>query len=757
MGGMALGAAGVSPVTAAGAQVAAAVSVGAAAGVQVANNVADLKALPVKQLKLQDGQLVDLLGYINPGDGGGGLFRYLSSSAAEDTGIVFTANGGGHFERLYDTSWIRAEWFGADPTGKNATPQAIHAIQLAIDYALQHVIAEVRLGNGTFQIIDTIQLGYGDTFRTVSLVGAGPQFGDGFSGTVIVATFKDRPAIAIQGARYSAVKDLTLRGVNLDHVNQVFSGDFSTKALQLIDPASWVDAAFLQGAPNADSQHAPYAGIAIDPYSGSKPSDGYPDVSYPSWVTNRQPYGKDFSTGVLIENVHIAGFVVGVVNQPCNADENGDFTKIHKCSFVALKYGISIGNSQSRNVSIRDCEYGLVHTFLTNTTHGRRSGQLGGPIDNISGGASFQFADLFLSYSGAVRFSNIYFESQIKFGRLGVNASDNSPAVFESCSFGPDSSLHYNPDCFITTSPYATLNFIGCNLVYYGKFMNLVNDQCAIVFDCCTFVNDQSDSSYTPSEKIAQNQLCGGVYCYRPPQVNGAINSTAWLGTTPSPYLYSNTVSGTRGIVHQGAERLSYTSNNYPGNFVMLRARKQPIFLGKQDATLNGDTLTFTNPGQDGSYFYTAQVGDLVYDPFSQTLFVIDSISGKSITAKIEINFRVENGNKVPNAPGTTIQTTGYFIVISSSCFKTDFEYRGNTTAGSKVIANVRRPDGYSGLIGQNFAAADLLFHSGELWDQNWPFPEVTRIVSVDPQAGTITVDQSATNTINDIMIGILK
>jgi hypothetical protein len=770
----------------------------AAAGVPVAGTVSALKALDVSQY--QDGQLINLLGYVNPDDRGGGLFRYLHSSATEDGGIVFTPdNGSGHFERLYDTTSVRAEWFGADRTGQRPAQQGI---QLAIDYALQRHVEEVTLGDGTFVIDDALQLGYGDTSNTVSLVGAGPCFegtgaphppdaGTGFPGTLVVARFKDRPAIAIQGARYSAVKNLTLRGATLDNVRKVFAGDSTTWADQLIDPTSWVGADFLKDAPNADSQHAPYAGIAIDPYSGIKSTEAYPQVSYPSWITKNKPepypqYGKKFSSGVLIENVHILGFVVGIVHQP-NEDANGDFTGIHRCFFEALKYGISIGGGQSRNVSIRDCVYRLIHTFLTNSAHGNERGRLDGPIENIAGGDSYQFADLELSYSGAVVFKNVYFESQIKFGRLG-GASFNAPVVFDSCSFGlsctlgPPFNLGYNPDCFICTPTYTTLNFTGCNLSGYGKFMNLTGEPCTVVFDCCTFLNNSQpdtnvpDPQYTPSERIAQNQVCGGVYCDGPMQIGGAINSTVWSGSSVAPYLYSSTVSLTRGIVHQGAERLSYTSNNYSGNFVPLRARQQPMLLAKEDIrqianiALTGDTLTFTNPNQDITYQYTAQVGDLIvdksqlFDPSKKTtvtiptLFVIDNISGKVITAKVATNFRIKNGIKTPNVLPDTIKIKpgGIIIVIPSSCFKTDFEYRGDTTAGSTVIANVRRPDGYSGRIGVNFAPGDLLFHSSELWDQDWPFPEVTRIVSVDPNAAAITVDQAANRAAKGVRVGML-
>jgi hypothetical protein len=116
----------------------------AAAGVPVADTVSAVKALDVSQY--QDGQLINLLGYSNnpasPDDREGGLFRYLHSSATEDQGIVFTPNqGSGHFERLYDTTSVRAELFGADRTGQRPAQQGI---QWAIDMRFSTTLRRSR-------------------------------------------------------------------------------------------------------------------------------------------------------------------------------------------------------------------------------------------------------------------------------------------------------------------------------------------------------------------------------------------------------------------------------------------------------------------------------------------------------------------------------------------------------------------------------------------------------------------------------------
>jgi len=740
----------------------------------VVSTVNTLRALDTSSFS--DGQTVLLLGYHAVGDGGEGWLVFRVASSTDDGGLVFVPQAGpGHYERQRDGESLRADWFGADRTG--VRPSAA-AIQAAINAAVQRHISEVSLGDGVYLLEDTLHLGYGQAYTNVSLVGAGSNYRAtlGNPGTLLFTQFKDRPAIAIQGARYSSVRNLSVRGVNLDHVLAAFAsgGALSTKAGALIDPATWVDSSFLTQpttvklpggtsyavppAPNADSQHAPYAGIAIDPYSGPKPADAYPN----------DPYNRAFSSGVLIENVQIAGFVVAIVNQPCNADGNGDFTKIHECRLDANKYCISIGNSQSRNVSIRDCEYEYIWTVLTNTAHGRRVGKFDGPIDNISGSASYQFADLAVNQSGSIHFRHIYFESQLRFGRLGTNASFNAPVVFDSCSFGSATDFYgYSPAAFIDTSALVTLTFLGCTLRGYGQFLNLANDAPIVSFESCTFDSDAfTGVNWTAAQRQAHDYLCGGVFCggspYGTVEIGGAIVSARFAGSsTAQPYLYTDTVRGARAVVHQGADRLSYANNNFPGNETLLRSSKPIHYLSKSAdvsaIALSGGQLSFTNRGQATSYAASAAPGDLLFDVPSATVFIIESITGTSVTATVATNWRTVNGAKLPNAPAAQITgTSGYFILYPASSFKTDVEYRGDTTAGSPVITNLRRADGTVGAIATNLRSGDLLFHSDDLFEPPHTFPPVTKIIGVAPATRTVTVDQNATATLTGIPVSMV-
>ncbi|MBO0802988.1 MAG: hypothetical protein J2P25_07935 [Nocardiopsaceae bacterium] len=764
----------------------------------VVNSVAEMRQLDVSQFA--EGQLITLLRYWPDYDGGEGTFAYSSAAGGTDGGIVFTPlAGAGHFFRLGAPApvlkgrgeGIEAEWFGAigdrssHPLSERFAsladaqvnyPQAASlgqetdriAIQAALDFALQHNVFEVRLTNGEFILDDTLHLGYGvnNGYSSVALTGAGISVGLG--GTVLLAPFADRPAIAVQGARSSAVRDLAIEGANLGYALNRFTPPVSADTLN--DCAAYFDPALLATAPLAESQHAPYAGIAIDPYCGEPPADAYPPVAYPSWLPekDRVQYGKTPSSGVQIENVRVAGFVVGIVGMPSDYDKQGDFTKIHKCDLEFLKWGISIGNGQARNTSIRDCTYNCSYTFLTNSKHGSKQGQLNGPIDNVGGGASCQFADITLGTSAPVRFSNIYFEDQVKFGIVGTNAAYNSPVTFESCMFELSTpETGYSPESFIDTSAYATLRFTGCHFTGYGKFLNLTNESCGLTLDSCTFEPPTGEEgiTYTGAEIIAQNYTCGGIFCLpRPdlhgvhnPKIQGAINSMI-LTPAPggafqqTPHLYTTTVIGQRVTVHQGAEAVSH----YPDETTFpILARKPTGSLDKAKSVtglaLQAGTLTFTALHQD-NYELAIAYGDLLSDSVTKTLFLVTSVSPTAgnqaaVTAEIVTNYQVTNGQPTTNEPGafsTDTITVGTFFLVSCSIFNTTLEYRGTTVAGKPTINAVLPPAAYASRLGNDFQQGDMLFYTDDLWGQSPVFPPATRIISVDTGNSCIMVDHDA-------------
>lgn len=84
-----------------------------------------------------------ILGRSSANDGGGGLFYYdKNSTTTTNLGTVFGNTYGGRIKRVYPSSYVEAQWFGAKADG---TTDATSAIQAAID----------TVGYGTVQLNGT--------------------------------------------------------------------------------------------------------------------------------------------------------------------------------------------------------------------------------------------------------------------------------------------------------------------------------------------------------------------------------------------------------------------------------------------------------------------------------------------------------------------------------------------------------------------------------------------------------------------------
>src|SRR5262249_49940735 len=135
----------------------------------------------------------------------------------------------------------------------------------------------VYIPGGIYTISNTLQLGYGEIVHSVHLYGDGRMYGEGgaFSGTLLQATFTDRPALAVNGGRRTTIRALSILGQNATWVDGHHLS-YGSATLDDLVAANWVD-------PTCScSRYAPYAGIAIDPYAGEVPATPYPRVTFPS-------------------------------------------------------------------------------------------------------------------------------------------------------------------------------------------------------------------------------------------------------------------------------------------------------------------------------------------------------------------------------------------------------------------------------------------------------------------------------------------
>lgn len=306
---------------------------------------------------------------------------------------------------------LREAIYAAD-SPYNVSPSASDnaaKLQSAFDDATYVKKTTLILPPGVLHTSRTIYAG-GVGLATLHVRGQGRAYAGSpyFGGTIIQVDHCSGPAIAVGGMRQATFEGFTLLGMGASYI------DASSPMTVGIQPAwdgtvgsNWVDPAILTANPAADSQFAPYAGVSIDSEIRKAPS-----------------------SNVLLRNMNIYGFVVGVVMQPWDNDENGDYLGIEDCDISKGRYGISVGNRQSRSVALNRVTYSSLHTFLTTAAHGRQSGKLGGAMTNVRGGFSYQLLDIDTAGAGSPTFYNLYFESQYRIGNIGGASSNARPLRF---------------------------------------------------------------------------------------------------------------------------------------------------------------------------------------------------------------------------------------------------------------------------------------------------------------------------------------
>ena len=386
--------------------------------------------------------VIALEGYVTTRDGGEGLFSYApgDTTSADDGGTIIVDGIGQRWYRQFITEMINVRWFGA--TG-NGTTDDTAALQTAVDSAIYRFnVPRVFVPAGIYKTSDVISIGYGygigayPTFTTCYFEGAQYDYAGTTGGTVFMPQFSDRPCIAVQGGRGVVLKNFAIIGAARNYIVSNNLGGSTTTISDFL-PTQWIDPAVLSASPNANSQYAPFAGIAIDPYSGAQQSISYPNVTFPPFFPDDVPqYGKAASSKTLLENVFISGFVDGLTIHPNDFVGNGDFTTLSGVSMEANVYCITVGDSQSRTVNIEgNSECSQFHTFVSGSVRGQQIGQFGGIWAGLAVGNCIRLFEVTEAYYGGLSLIGCYGELIWQLGTTGENSSNASPLVFVNCSF----------------------------------------------------------------------------------------------------------------------------------------------------------------------------------------------------------------------------------------------------------------------------------------------------------------------------------
>ncbi|MBD1847596.1 hypothetical protein H6F89_30190 [Cyanobacteria bacterium FACHB-63] len=746
----------------------------APATVRSVNTVADLRLVHGSQ-----GDQVSTSGYYAPNDGGGGIFAWDAQSIdADDAGTIIkpTQDSTGGWVRILPIDGLSVKYFGAKGDGRTDDTAAIQA---TINHALRNKIANVFMPSGVYSTSGPIHLGYGHTFATVNLIGADSAFaGDtGFPGVTITARFSNAPAIVVQGGRNVKIKNVSITGMSYRYGLDTWGPLINKQVVSyedVSDPKHWVT----NVAPSGLTRYAPYAGIAIDPYSGPQPAVSYPNVSYPSWTSISSQYNKPFSSNTTIENVTIDGFFVGIANQPCGADGNGDFTTIRDAIINNCSYAVSVGNSQSRNVGIYNSEFQYVHTILSTDIVGQQNGRIGGPVVNCSASQIYQLFSLPNSdKAGPVVFESFYVEEFIRLGVADVSGASTSPIVFNGCTLiyagftnGEVTGEIYNVPFF---QGFAPLSFNSTNVLFRGNF-GLVSSfwggKILLKNSSLQGWGYNDDAITSDAQKLAYNYLLGGAAVLTDDrELQGRANITPLQGL-PDPYPslpsptseggYTDTVSH-RSQIHRYVRYIQYgVGSTGPLVPVQMVNTACPIPFGNEAISPSFDPATlrlmFDYLGsRQGSNWWRIEPGCILWHQNSNTMFVVDTVapsgSNWQVSATMVTNYRIDStGKYVPIVP---VLPTGYLYLYQTFHKSTTFQYRGDTTAGSPVISNVRRSDGYSGGVPLDFKVGDLVFNNEQFWDNH--LPRNARVIAVSD--GSITLDKNLTATALGVPIELYR
>ncbi|SDX83944.1 glycosyl hydrolase family 28-related protein [Citreimonas salinaria] len=715
-----------------------------------------------------------------------GSFVYQIVPASQPHAHLTTAGGIKLNARPDRSGRYNALAFGADPTGVRdswaAIQGCIDASYLGSHFRDSHSgVAFVPAGR--YRISQTLHVGYGFKgsdgpfnigFQSVILEGAG-ECNNGMTtnrGTTIVADFSDRPAINIQGARATVVQGFTVLGKLDAHIKSRALGT-PQMTDNSFDSDAWVDDVTYPG--TADSRHAPYAGISIDAFAGAKPVGGYPDISYPGYLGHVPQYNKNFTSRASIRNVEIVGFNTAIAQQPCDADGNADFSNFADIRIQRCKYGISIGNSQSRAVTGRQVIFNQLFCALTNNKHGKQSGTFGGVLTGFSFDAIVNLVEFRGTAqpggTGPTRIEGFHGEKLWRIGEIsGGGGPDDATITFAdgNLSFGLQGKDHGVP--LSVLSPGAG-RFLGGDASVHFQNIQFKNHPTHLFFDCdpsalrfdgCQF--DPSDVPATAADRASCNATLGGLLLHNAGNVS--IGNGLGRATIISVRTNSYDVdTGARAKIKVGprdprgrAYGISpYCETTGPQYFRLT----VPILDGAATlvnqnqvsaSSVSGITWTITfNSRADATFVQAGPLpGDVLIDRNSGQAFIVRTRSELTVTADAVTGY-VSDGfggfEFLPvNARGTGVvqafnPANFQAFILNSRYYAVQSPLWGTTTSGSATIS-VGDDDGTATQIEASITEGDALAINRHEFR---PFAEANAVVASRSNAsGTISMGGNA-------------
>ena len=642
-------------------------------------------------------------------------------------------------------------------------------------------LGKIKIPAGSFLTTDTLNLGYGEGFKTCSLVGDGPKYAGVyvFNGTAINIQVADRPAIAVNGGRMSSIEDMSIIGLLKTHIQNSGLGYVSPSATNDIYTPTWIDPVVLSGYPNLSGRYTPYCGIAIDPYIGAQPTPSYPNQPFPFWLSKQAQYNANFSSKTLIQNVQIEGFYVAIANQPGPSDSNGDYTQIERASLTHNVYGVSIGNSQARLTTLNNCDIALTHTCITTGTHGVQNGKPSISINDSEFGGCIQWLNVNnLSYGGCLEFNHCYGEVVYRLGTSTVSAIGITPVSFNNCEITFDHRHRGYPKSIYGSN--GITNFKGCHFFStpnstvrhsggaadagFVPFFHFDVESEKLKIDACTLsAGYELDYLY---QKIPFNATRGLTTKYLGTNLaDGSFWDTLGVhnlntGVVEDQITVSKNCRSKRSIgscaysqsISAYAEYNDPGVSNYSKPYVFPKVLFDGFSTNVREVTGSGLANVYASgyyPNNLGGV-----VGDLIYDDETGNIYTIKNIHIGATTATVTyIGENNYNGSGYLNQSPTT---AGNFHIMNCRKYLPQYLTIGDYYAGSPNISGVSRPDGFASYIDdptEGYAVGDQLRVLGTI--EYWTDPTTGIITGINDTAKTITLNSNVLETSLKRRIGI--
>lgn len=657
----------------------------------------------------------------------------------------------------------------ANVSGRDSQP----AIQGAIDFALRNGFADVKLSEGVYKIAaDNLQLGYGETYRTVRLIGGERESYAGMPGVTLVCVMPDRPCINVQGGRAALLKGLNIVGPGLNYVNH---GQWFNSALSP-NQKDWLAPELVRSgeAPGGLQTHTPLAGVTLDAYSGERPAAAYTQT-YPSWTKLSGQYGRVFSSNLTLQDVYVSGFAINIA-LGLNTALQGDYFRTIAGGSQSAPLLLLVANHQSRNVRVQDWSFGGYHTAMSNSQYGMGTGEWNGPLDNLSGGGGYQFFDFrAMGYSGPLTIRNIYAENQVRIGNFIAGGSYGAKVDFLGGVINLGESMHGQIPASYMSAVGVSVEFNGTAFNTAQRVANLSDGGApvALTLKDVTFASGLRNPG-SAALQAAMN-FSGGILVGNPKyntlridQANATNVNATYFPTPSGPFASQDMDDEMKFFVHKQKVARQHL-NQYARGFGDTQSRRwrmtrpQPQLVTMRagagfaatEPSFDRDRMTFalTETSRRASRLAP---GWLLYHVATGTVFLVTDVGATDGAGLVLVTTTQQNNLRVDPASGSFVANTltdtalsGYMMLIQTDVVVPQQVAYGDFTAGSALVTNVSRGDGIAADLSKWLVAGDpllpLAYNEKSL---GWPIGAPNAIAAVtNGSPGSVMLERPATLT----------